>query len=264
MPSPFPGVDPFIEAQDRWHSFHTAYIAVCAELLNEHLPSDYYATVEERVLLEEADPRFADEAGALHRFGPDASIQHSAFSKVQSAAEQGAVATAEPRVILQDVVSFDQPTQKFIEIRGMPARDLVTTVELLSPTNKGTGSDRTAYLAKRNDMLRHGVNTVDLDFLLAGQRLPLLAPIPAGDFHAFVTQAASATQCEVYSWTVREASPTIRIPLKEKRKVALDLQAAFVRVWDRHRYSMQITYEQPIPSQLAKPDREWVAQLLPK
>jgi hypothetical protein len=274
MPSPFPGFDPFIEAQDRWHSFHTAFIAVCCESLNERLPENYYATVEERVLLDASDPQEPEARKIFHRVGPDAAIQRSSteFDDAGSASAesthsintgQAEIATLAPRTLPQSVVTLDQPTQKLIEVRGLPNHELVTTIELLSPSNKRAGDDRTAYLAKRVDLLRHGVNTVDIDVLLNGQRLPLLVPLPTGDFHAFVTRAVSNRDCLVYSWSVRDTLPTILIPLKENAaEVSLNLQAIFTRVYDRNRYPIQLRYDRPIPSALSQADREWVAALL--
>ena len=55
MPSPFPGVDPFIEASGRWVGFHNILIAHCSELLNAELPENYAALVEERSV-SRADP----------------------------------------------------------------------------------------------------------------------------------------------------------------------------------------------------------------
>ena len=265
MPSPFPGLDPFIEAQDRWHSFHTAFIAACCESLNERLPENYYATVEERVLLDASDPLAPDARKIFHRLGPDTAIQQSSAESRGAIAEDegGNVAALMPRTLPQSIVTLDQPTQKLVEVRGLPNHELVTTIELLSPSNKRAGDDRTAYLAKRVDLLRHGINIVDIDLLLNGQRLPLLAPLPPGDFHAFVTRAMSHRDCLVYSWSVRETLPTIKIPLKEsKSAVTLNLQALFTRVYDRNRYPLQLRYDRPIPSGLSESDREWAASLL--
>jgi hypothetical protein len=71
MPSPFPGLDPFVEAQDRWHSFHAAFIGVCSERLNGQLPADYHSTFEERILREATEPDTPDTRRIAHRFGPD-------------------------------------------------------------------------------------------------------------------------------------------------------------------------------------------------
>ena len=54
MHSPFPGVDPFIEASGRWIGFHNILIAHCSELLNAALPENYAALVDAALTQREA------------------------------------------------------------------------------------------------------------------------------------------------------------------------------------------------------------------
>ena len=49
MPSPFPGMDPYLEAQGHWESFHAALVLHSAKALNEELPRSYVAKVETRI-----------------------------------------------------------------------------------------------------------------------------------------------------------------------------------------------------------------------
>jgi hypothetical protein len=42
-------MDPYLEAQGHWESFHAMLIAGCAEVLNRDLPASYMARVETRV-----------------------------------------------------------------------------------------------------------------------------------------------------------------------------------------------------------------------
>ncbi len=51
MPSPFPGMDPYLEAQGLWEGFHAMLVSCCAESLNRDLPDSYVAQVETRVSL---------------------------------------------------------------------------------------------------------------------------------------------------------------------------------------------------------------------
>ena len=38
MPSPFPGMDPYLEISGDWRDFHATFIAHCRDTLNELLP----------------------------------------------------------------------------------------------------------------------------------------------------------------------------------------------------------------------------------
>ena len=261
MPSPFPGMDPYIESQQRFHTFHTAFIAACAEAINDHLQPPYFAAVDERVLVD------VDDSGGrpvAHRLGPDVAVvaEGEAAGFPPTAEPRGGTATITPVMLPQAVVTLDQPTQKLIEIRGLPEQRLVTTVELLSPSNKKSGPDRDAFLLKRADLLRHGVNVVDLDLLLTGRRVPLLAPLPAGDYFALVTREQAADRCEVYGWSIRDRLPTVLIPLgPDAADVPLDLAAAFARVYRRYHYDRMLYYRGPVAGPLSDADRAWAAEL---
>ena len=68
MPSPLPGMDPFLESQGFWQDFHTSLLTYCRELVNDSLPVHYAALIEERISL-------VDLTGeALAGFRPDLSI----------------------------------------------------------------------------------------------------------------------------------------------------------------------------------------------
>ena len=70
MPNPFPGMDPYIEARGRWPDFHHEFISQCRAAINARLPSDYVATINERLqTIELAEP--------THRVAlPDVSVIH--------------------------------------------------------------------------------------------------------------------------------------------------------------------------------------------
>jgi len=62
-------------------------------------------------------------------------------------------------------LSVDVERHTFLEIRDCDNRQLVTVLELLSPSNKRPGPDREQYLAKRQQLLASSVHLVELDLL---------------------------------------------------------------------------------------------------
>jgi hypothetical protein len=48
MPGPFPGIDPYIEAQGWWHDFHPSFITYCCDALSDRLPDQFEAVINER------------------------------------------------------------------------------------------------------------------------------------------------------------------------------------------------------------------------
>lgn len=266
MPSPFPGMDPYVEALGRWPSFHASFIARCADALNEALPENYIATIDERVQLESG----GDEAGAsiaapaVKRLGPDVAISHSGSPGDRRGA-RSAAATLEPHPVRNLVDWLDEPTQKYIEVLGLPDHRLVTTIELLSPSNKRAGKDRTAYLAKRRDLLHRSISLVEIDLLLRGDRLPMLEPLPDGDYYAFVTRGDAPERCDVYAWEVRRPLPAIPVPLKsDDREVELNLASSFAETYDRGRYRALLRYDAPPQLPLRAEDQTWVIETAAK
>src|SRR3954465_8506370 len=52
MPSPFPGMDPYLENTDFWPGFHNGFMHYAQEMLQPRLPRGYNATLEMRVYFE--------------------------------------------------------------------------------------------------------------------------------------------------------------------------------------------------------------------
>src|SRR5262249_20335431 len=142
MPSPFPGVDPYLEASGLWESFHTMLIVGCKASLNRGLPEPYFAQVESRielVTLDDPNPqRLPDVLAGRREPGP---------SHGREAGLAGA-ATLEPTTIplaRQEV----EIRERWIEIFHLPEMQLITVIEILSPTNK-MAPGRSDYVEKRN------------------------------------------------------------------------------------------------------------------
>ncbi|MDB5331237.1 MAG: hypothetical protein JWP03_2388 [Phycisphaerales bacterium] len=258
MPSPFPGMDPYIEACGRWPGLHLHLIIRCADQLNERLPSQYVATLGERIeLIDEQNFRLKNRA-----IGPDVAILRDPDrTKARNTGPKSSMATLEPHTLPQDVEVLDLPKQPYVEIMYLPEERVVTDIEVLSPSNKRAGSkDRLAYLTKRKNLLVHDVSLVEFDLLLGGERLELQEPLPQGDYFAFVTRSIRPHECDVYNWSVRDPLPTLPIPLRtEDGEVLLDLAAAFVQSYDRGRMHRFLHYGEPI-LELSETDRIWAAQ----
>lgn len=57
MPSPFPGMDPYLENPGLWPGVHGRLIPAIAAALNQILPANYVADIDERVYIAEPDRR---------------------------------------------------------------------------------------------------------------------------------------------------------------------------------------------------------------
>ena len=160
MPSPFPGMDPFIEAQ-KWSSFHHRVITSIADTLVSQLRPRYEVDPEERVylesVLEEPSQYVADLAVSSGDFDSETGVS---------------VSTIDVKPTLYSIPHPQEERESYIVIRQSRGRDVVAIIEVLSPTNKRGGSDgRREYLSKRASLLTSTTHLVEIDLLLKGQLL---------------------------------------------------------------------------------------------
>jgi hypothetical protein len=130
-------------------------------------------------------------------------------------------------------------------------------IELLSPSNK-SGAGRGQYLEKRESLLQRRVNLVELDLIRGATRMRLAKPFPKGDYYALVSRGNHWPDCNVYSWTVRDALPGMPVPLKAPdQDVYVPLAEAFAEAYRRGRYAQRIRYNEAPPApRFAEPDAE--------
>jgi Protein of unknown function (DUF4058) len=144
MPSPFPGMNPFLERAETWSGFHLQLIVGIQFQLVAQL--DGYNV----------------QLGARRYFHP--------------AANPGDFPYTERR--------------PFVTVRHRQSSELVTVIELLSPTSKCAGPHREEYLSARAELLASPIHFVEIDLLRAGPRMPS-AELPACDYCALVRRAGA-------------------------------------------------------------------------
>jgi len=255
MPSPFPGMDPFIESQ-HWEGFHHQLISVIAEHLVPQIRPKYYALPQERVYVEWS------ENGGGRTIQPDVTVAGDESSRVSPARRAGAVATVEPVIVA--LPAPETIKDSFLSIRSRATDEVVTVIEVLSPTNKRRGADaRAEYLAKRHEVLASETNLVEIDLLRGGQRLPVSEDLPPGDYYAFVCRGNRRYEAEVYAWPLQATLPSIPIPLKpEDADVRLDLQAALATSYDRLGFDYSLDYGRDVVPSLPEREESWLRQVV--
>jgi hypothetical protein len=256
MPSPFPGIDPYLEAQGRWPGFHTALMTHCSEMLNRDLPDAYVAQIDERISL------VSFEDSASERI-PDVLVMRSEGAATTAAAARSqAVGVLEPTTI-RLVRQQTEVRERWVEIYHLPEMELVTVIEILSARNK-SGSGRGDYLTKRDALIDQPVDLVEIDMLAGGRRLPMQPQLPAGAYYAIVARPAQRPDAHVYSWTIRDCLPRVPIPLRTPDcDVILDLAETYQMTYDRGGYRRIMRYGGPLPESLpvSPEDRSWAQSL---
>ena len=160
MPSPFPGMNPFLEQSDTWEDFHQSYMTHARDELTGQVGSNYVVKVEVRLYLHELP------ANERRFFGRADSGVVTPFAPASSAVATSSVAAAPVHLTLPSV---DVERHASVEIRDRRNRRLVTVIELLSPTNKTPGPDRDEYLAKRALILATSTHLVEIDLRRRGR-----------------------------------------------------------------------------------------------
>lgn len=250
MSSPFPGMDPFIESQ-RWTDFHGALLQVIRAELVAKLRPRYVVDVEEYVFL-------TREGGeAVGRPEPDIAIAVSEMGR--SSSRGAASAVAEHPLVLTTPAPSRRRRQKYLVLRRAEREEVVTVIELLSPTNKAPGEGVSEYLAKRENVFNSGSNLVELDLLRGGQRLPTKEDLPPADYFAFVSRHDQLPRVEVYAWTLRNPLPEVPVPLADgDDDLLLGLQPIFTRTCQEAGYDYSLKYDRELEPPVDPTNRQWL------
>jgi len=155
---------------------------------------------------------------------------------------------------------LDVERHAYVEIRDRQKRDLVTVLELLSPSNKRPGADREQYLAKRRQLLSSPVHLVEIDLLRGGPRLPVDG-LPGCDYCALVSRAQDRPRVALWPVLLRDRLPAVPIPLRSPDGPAqLDLQGLLDRLYDSAGYEDYLYDGLPQPP-LSALDAAWAEGL---
>ncbi len=246
MPSPFPGMDPYLEGP-LWTTLHFTFSAEIVRQLAPRLRPRYLVFPVERFVMEMPES-ISISAGPTC---PDIGVaRRDRFSSGGGAAVAVAPAPLEINTLMPTPVPHVT-----IEIRDAAKRQLVTIIEILSPTNK-RDEGRQEYLAKRRRILLSSAHLLEIDLLREGERLPMQQPLPPVPYFVFLSRTERRPLTEIWPIRLNESLPTISVPLLPGDADApLDLQAAFTATYDLIGYDLAVDYQQPptIPSLLNSP-----------
>ena len=253
MPSPFPGMNPYLEQDDAWHDFHEKFLPAIAERLVPQVRPNYIVKLDEHIYVHELphEPRWL-----LGR--ADLAVGRSPAHDAERPAAGILEAPAQVRLPVQDIERL-----AFLEVRDRHNRELITVIELLSPSHKRTGSDREQYLAQRESLLGSRVHLVEIDLLRGGRPMPL-ADRPECSYSVLVSRVEERPQAGLWPLSLRDRLPLIPIPLRRPDGDAqLDLQEVLDRIYDASGYEDYIYENAPEPA-LTPEDASWARQFVPQ
>lgn len=240
MKTPFPGMNPYLEAPHLWEEVHTNLIVGMRRYLTELLRPHYRVAIEQRVYLTPLPPP-DDLIGK-----PDVLLYPT---------EGAAVAVAAPPITLIEAkVGFipmpdnDETRERYLEIRAVDTHEVITVIELLSPSNKRAGIGREQYELKRKNILHSATHLVEIDLLRANKPMPLQVE-GRSHYRIIVSRSLQRPQAEVYQFNVRQPIPDVPIPLREgESEPRLKLNQILHELYDQSGYDLAISYQHAPPA----------------
>lgn len=248
MASPFPGMDPYLEAPSGWPGIHHRLISVLSDMLTERVSPHFFVAIEERVYIITPDEQ------VRQTIAPDIFLVRSP-ARGESRSTDRAITIP---TLIEPLLDPDVH-DRFIEIRDVASRELIATIEILSPYNKATATQgREAFVRKRRAVLASTSHWIEIDLLRQGERPSEVAG--QSDYYALLKRGMPGP-FEAWYADLRDRLPTIAVPLRDPfPDVPLDLQAAIETVYDRGAYQFILDYASAPPAPALPPaDLQWVA-----
>lgn len=238
MPSPFPGMDPYLEHPVLWPDVHNALVAAIRNVLGPLLRPRYYVRLEERTYL-------AEPEGLVFIGRPDLTVERRAADVTR---ESGA--TARPGgAVLVEVPIADTVRETYLEVRTAERGEVATVLEVLSPTNKLAGRGRVIYEDKRAAVLGTRTNLVEVDLVRAGEPMRVLGAPPPSDYRVLVSRGHRRPVAELYPFSVRDRIPVFRLPLlRGDDEPEVDVGVVLNDLYDKAAYDLSVDYRlEPVP-----------------
>jgi hypothetical protein len=256
MPSPFPGMDPYLETPQLWPDVHHGLISQIQATLNPLVRPKYVARVELRVYISD------DDDPGREVIVPDVRIEKSKRKRARKVKGGQAVAMAEPLIV--PLLLDDEIEEARLEIRHLESGALVTVIEVLSPSNKIPGArGRSSFKAKRQEILDSNVHWLEIDPLRAGVPSLTRPALRASDYRILLSRAEADRNVRYWPLGVRQPLPVIGVPLRAPdADVPLDLGAALHATYDHGAYDLSIDYREESDPPLNSEDAAWADRLL--
>jgi hypothetical protein len=245
-------MNPYFEQADIWLDFHMEFLSALRRLLAPRVAPKYIVQLEEHLYIHDLPPEPRQRLGTA-----DLSLvptEHGELAQVALGVLEAPVEVLLPEQDFEKV--------RFLEVRDRQGRELVTVIELLSPSNKRAGDDREQYLAKRRELLHSTAHLVEIDLLRGWSPMPQEGQ-PDCEYSVLVSRAEKRRAADFWPIRLRDRLPVIPIPLRPPDAAApVDLQEALHRAYDGPGYEHFIYYVEPEPSHSAN-DADWARQFVP-
>jgi hypothetical protein len=229
-------MDPYLEDDALWPSFHHQLVLCLQETLASGLADRHRAALAER--------RYPGSGPLPGEYD---------------------VAVGQRRYSVTGTGGVEHRQEDCLEVRRKDGGKPVTLVDVVSPANKTTDAGRRAYLATRRERRQAGASVVEIDLVLQG-RPTLDYPrdgLPPFDYAVTVIRATQPERYELYTSTLQTRLPRFRLPLAPgDRDLVVDLLGVFARCYDRGGFAARVDYGREPPAPLDEARRHWLDKTL--
>jgi hypothetical protein len=253
MPTPFPGMDPYLEKSSLWPGVHSRLIVALADELTPQLEPKYYVAIEERTY------SVAPEQLTFVSRPDVAVIQPMKPTNGQSRvlAVPSGVPTTDPVIV--ELPRLEEVTERYLEIRDSQD-EVVTVLEILSPANKRSGEGRQQYERKRLQIFDTLTHLVEIDLLRAGEPMMMSGGQAASqtDYRILISRAELRPRAVLLPFGVRQPIPGFYLPLRPgDQEPVVDLNRIFHALYDRGGYARRIDYRAEAEPPITGADAVW-------
>ena len=264
MPTPFPGMDPYLERPNLWSNVHASLITALRDYLAPLLRPRYFISVEERSYLD-------DPFGVGVMSVPDVGVI-GPFAPTPVMPTGGVATSVDPLEVQLKMIDYMRET--YLEVveaepevdTGLNGEEqerwVVTLIEVLPPWNKRPKDGRERYVAKRNEVIHSATNLVEIDLLRVGTSMIKLEKIQH-DYSIFVSPMHLRSRAHFYPFSVRDPIPAFKLPLQaDDEEPIVDMNQILHELYDRAGYDLRINYgAEPMPT-FEGEDAKWIEKLL--
>jgi hypothetical protein len=243
-------MDPYLEQPGMWPNVHNSLIVALRDDLAPRLRPRYYVALEERIVQLSSDD-------LLFVARPDVAVVHPA----QRSEHALPVATTQAAEALTVEVPLpDEVRDVYLEIRTTDTDQVITVVELLSPTNKLVGAGRQQYERKRLELFGTLTHVVEVDLLRAGPSMPVRGGAQQPGYRILVSRAPQRPKAELFVFGIQHPIPDFSLPLQEgEDEPVVGFNQMLHTLYDRAGYDLRIDYtHQPPPPELSSTDAAWL------
>lgn len=255
MPSPFPGMNPYLENPAFWSEFRNLLISSISQTLNPILRPKYRVAIEQRVY------QTTDGDSVLVGV-PDVAVQSHQTANNQ---ETGNVAVASPPIqaVTVTIPMPETVRETYLEVRDVATKEVVTVIEVLSPKNKRAGDGRQTYNKKRLRVLGSLSNLIEIDLLRHGKPMAIVQNDIHSYYRILVSRSDFRPSADLYAFNLQNSIPSFPLPLRETDEEPIfDLQNILHDLYDRASYDLVIDYtKDPVPA-LSNTDKDWLDTFL--